>query len=149
MKSRNFRSTLLIIMVGVLGGCASIPMGSPDDDVRAKSFPIKPHKANIYVYRHESFGFAFPMTVALNGRVAGQTLGQTYVRWEVDPGPHEIISYAEDISAVKLNTEPGKTYYVWQEVKIGLWKARSLLHQVDEDTGRKGVIVCQLAKSGI
>jgi hypothetical protein len=149
MNRRNSLSMILFALPGFAGGCASIPMGSPDDDVQAKGFPVSSEKANIYVYRHESFGFAFPMTVALDGRTAGKTVGQTYVRWEVSPGLHEIISYAEDVSAVKLTAEAGRTYYVWQEVKIGLWKARSLLHHVDEDTGRKGVIVCQLAKSDL
>ena len=32
-----------------------------------------------------------------------------------------------DFTAVK-----GKIYYVWQEVKMGLFAARSMLHMVDE-----------------
>jgi len=124
-------------------------MGSMENDARAKSFRVRPGKAKIYVFRHESIGFAIPMTVALDGRVAGQTLAQTYLMWEVKPGPHRITSHAEDISSVKLNAKPGKVYYIWQEVKIGLWKARSLLRQVDEQTGRKWVMECKLGKSNI
>jgi hypothetical protein len=118
-----------------------------EHDARAKSFSVRPDKANVYVFRHESIGFAIPMTVAFDGLLAGQTVAQTYLMWEVEPGLHEITSYAEDISSVKLNTEPGKVYYIWQEVKIGLWKARSLLRQVDEQTGRKWVTECKLGKS--
>ena len=44
-------------------------------------------------------------------------------------------------------TEPSKTYYVWQEVKMGAFMARSLLQQVDEESGRKGVLECKRAQS--
>jgi hypothetical protein len=33
----------------------------------------------------------------------------------------------------------GKIYYVWQEVKMGMFSARSALHQVDAAKGQKGV----------
>ena len=140
---------LVVLAIEMLAGCGSIPMGSAEDDVRAKSFAVNPKKVVIYVYRRESLGFAVPMTVKLDGREVGRTVGQTYFMWEVDPGPHEIASYAEDAVTVKLNTEPGKYYYVWQEVKIGVWMARSLLHEVDEETGRQGVTECKLGKSNI
>ena len=49
-------------------------------------------------------------------------------------------------ATLTLQTEPGKSYYVWQEVKIGFWKARSRLHAVDESTGRKAVVGCDLGE---
>lgn len=140
---------LLVVLALLSGGCASVPMGAADDDARAKDFSIRPDKATIYLYRDELLGFAFVMTVALNGRRAGQTVGQTFLRWEVDPGVQEIASYTEDIASVKLNAEAGKSYYVWQEVKIGFWAAQSTLHEVDESIGRQGVVKCRLAKSAI
>ena len=99
------------------------------------------------MYRNESFGGAIPMTVALDGKVAGQTGPQTFFLWEVDPGPHEVSSLAENAVTLKLNTEAGKAYFVWQEVKMGLWMARSQLQQVDEETGRKSVAECKRAQS--
>jgi hypothetical protein len=118
-----------------------------DEDTKAKSFEVRPDKSNIYVYRNESIGGAIPMTVALNGKVAGQTAMQTYFLFEVDPGPYELSSIAENTSTLKLNTEAGKAYFVWQEVKMGMWMARSQLQQVDEQTGRKGVAECKRAQS--
>ena len=104
--------------------------------------------AQIFVYRYESLGFAVPITVKLDGRASGRTVGQTYVMWEVEPGLHEVSSHAEGASAVSLNVEPGKSYFIWQEVKVGLWKARSSLHQVDEETGRKFLAECRLGQVG-
>jgi hypothetical protein len=138
---------LLILGISLLGGCAAIPMASTHEDLQAKRFAVWPDKASIYVYRNQSFGFAFPMTLELAGHATARTVGQTYVVWEVEPGAYELTSYAEDTSTVRLNTEPGKAYYIWQEVKVGLWKARTALHQVDEDQGRKGVLQCRLGKS--
>ena len=144
---KNGLTGLLLGLVVLLSGCASVPMASLEDDTQAKRFAVKPEKSNIYLYRNESLGGAIPMTVSLNGKVAGQTGPQTYFVWEVDPGSHEIASHTENVSTLKLTTEAGKTYYVWQEVKMGAFMARSLLQQVDEETGRKGVLECKRAQS--
>jgi hypothetical protein len=38
----------------------------------------------------------------------------------------------------------GKNYFVWQEVKMGMWAARSALQEVDEKTGRDAIKECKL-----
>lgn len=138
---------LLLAMALLVTGCASVPMASEAEDGAAKAFAVKLDRANVYVYRNETFGAAIPMTVSINGRVAGQTGPQTYFMWEVEPGLHEISSHAETVSTIQLNAQAGKSYYVWQEVKMGVFMARSLLQQVDEETGRKGVLECKRAQS--
>ncbi len=120
-----------------------------DEDTKAKSFVVRDGKSNIYVYRNESFGGAIPITVALDGKVAGQSGPKTYFMFEVDPGSHEVSSIAENNSVLKLDTVSGKSYFVWQEVKMGLWMARSQLQQVDEEKGRNGVTECKRAQSNI
>lgn len=150
MRTRS-RLVLGLLLVATLfaAGCASVPMATTDEDSQAKSFAVKADKANIYLYRNETFGGAVLMTVTLDGKVAGQSGPQTYYLWEVDPGPHEVTSVAENTSTLKLDTEAGKSYFVWQEVKMGLWMARTRLQQVDEETGRKGVAECKRAKSNL
>jgi hypothetical protein len=143
----SVRLFLLVVAAYCLGGCASVPMASMDLDARAKAFEVKPDKSNIYVYRNESFGGAIPLTIALDGKVAGQTAMQTYFLFEVDPGPHEVTSIAENTTSLKLDTLPGKNYFVWQEVKMGMWMARSQLQEVDDQTGRKGVAECKRAQA--
>ena len=136
-----------LLLVSIMSGCASVPMASGDEDAKAKSFTAAADKSSIYVYRNESFGGAIPMTVSLDGKLAGQTGPKTYFMWEVEPGAHEIASIAENTSTLKLNTKAGKAYYVWQEVKMGLWMPRSLLQEVDAGTGKKGVAECKRAQS--
>lgn len=136
-----------LLLAAVISGCASVPMASLDEDARAKTFAVREGKSNIYVYRNESFGGAIPLTVALDGKVAGQTGPQTYFLFEVEPGPHEVSSIAENTSTLRLDTAAGKSYYVWQEVKMGMWMARSQLQQVDEAAGKKGVAECKRAQA--
>jgi hypothetical protein len=148
MKASN-RSyiTAFLLMTSLIAGCASVPMTSLDEDAKAKSFTVPPDKASIYLYRNESFGGAIALAVALDGKLAGQTGPKTYFVWDVDPGPHEVSSIAENTSTLKVNTEAGKAYFIWQEVKMGMWTPRSLLQEVNDETGRAGVAECQRAKS--
>lgn len=128
----------------VLVGCAGVPMASKDRDSAAKSFTPKPDKAQIYVYRNEIFGSAVRMVVSLDDRVKGQTGAKTFFWWEVEPGEHKVSSHTENTVDIALKTEPNKLYFIWQEVKMGMWGPRSLLHQVDEQTGKLGVMESEL-----
>ncbi len=146
IKAATVVSTLLVLL---LLGCASVPLAPLDQDIKAKNFMPLPNKASLYVYRNENFGAAIPMTVSLNGKALGQTAAKTYFRLNLPPGKYKIESYAENVSALLLTTEPGKNYFVWQEVKMGMWMARSLLQQTDEATGRAGVMESQLIASTV
>ena len=147
MKIARAAVLLSLPLLLFLSGCATVSMMSADDDKRAKSFEVKSGKANIYLYRHETFGAAIKMPVSVNGRMAGETASKTYFLWEVDPGTYDISSHTENTSTLKLIVEAGKNYFVWQEVKMGLFAARSELRQVDEATGRREVAECTRAVS--
>ena len=144
--TKRFAAAFFAALLALLAGCASVPMTSTEGDAKGKSFAVAPGKANIYVYRNETLGAAFQMTVTLNGRVAGRSAAQTYFLFEVDPGIYEVGSIAENTVIHKLIAQAGNSYFVWQEVKMGLWMARSELRQVDEATGRKGVAECKRAQ---
>ena len=134
-------------IVLLLSGCASVPMAPMDQDAKAKEFLFAPGKASVYIYRNETMGAAIPMTVTINGKALGQTAAQTYFRLNVMPGKYNVESHAENVSSLPLSVEPGKNYFVWQEVKMGMWMARSLLQQVDDQTGRAGVMESKLVAS--
>lgn len=123
-----------------------VPMASTELDSSAKTYAVKPGKANIYVYRDESMGGAVKMPVMLNGRAVGDTASKTYLLLEVDPGSHTLTSKAETDSTLKVDAVAGRNYFVWQEVKMGLVVARSKLQFVDEAKGKAGVAECKLAQ---
>jgi PBP1b-binding outer membrane lipoprotein LpoB len=136
------------VLVGAafVTGCASVPMASPEQDTQAKSFGVKPDKANIYVYRNESMGAAVKLPVVLDGKIVGDTAAKTFMLLEVSPGKHKLVSKGETDSALELATQPSKNYFVWQEVKMGAWAASSKLQVVDEAAGKAGVAECKLAE---
>jgi hypothetical protein len=141
------RLGLVSLVIALASGCASVQMASPDRDAEAKSFSVAPQKANIYVYRNEVFGAAIKMPVALNGRLVGDTASKTYIRLEVPPGEHTLVSKAENDAVAKISAVAGRNYFVWQEVKMGMFSARSALQEVDEATGKAGVQECKLIES--
>ncbi len=146
---RNFFAAFSAILVSLLSACASVPMAPLDQDSKAKDFSSIPNKASLYVYRNESYGGGIPMSVSVNGKALGQTAAQTYFRLNLTPGKYNIESFAENVSNLPLTTEAGKNYFVWQEVKMGMWMARSILQQTDESTGRAGVMVSKLIASTV
>jgi hypothetical protein len=133
------------VSLSILAGCASVPMGDPQKDAALKTFSAPQEKAAIYVYRNESMGAAIKMPVALDGKILGDTAAKTYLYTEVEPGSHELVSKTENDSTLNVDTVAGKIYYVWQEVKMGMWAARSKLHLVDDEAGQNGVKESKLA----
>lgn len=139
----------LLAITAMLSGCASVPMASLEQDQQAKQFEAVPDKANIYLYRNENFGGAIAMPVALDGQIAGKTGPKTYFVWSVEPGEHEISSLTENTAKIKVDAKAGENHFIWQEVKMGMWTARSQLHEVDQEEGKKGVGECKLAETEI
>lgn len=130
-----------------LAGCKNVSFRSASDDAKAKAFVVTPGKSAIYVVRPESVRNQ-ALTVVLDDKLTARTGPCSYLLWEVDPGAHEILAYGENISQLALRTEPGKAYFVRQDVAGGLWLPRTLLTAVDEPGGRKSIGECRLVDSG-
>jgi uncharacterized protein YceK len=140
----RYSGFIAVVIVALVSGCASVPMATTEQDSAAKTFVTKPGKANIYVYRNESMGQAIKMPVALDGRLVGDTAARTYLLLEVDPGRHTLVSKTENDSILQVDAAAGKNYFVWQEVKMGMFAARSMLQLVDETAGKAAVAECKL-----
>jgi hypothetical protein len=143
LKNVSRSALVLALAVGAVG-CASIPRAPKERDAEVKAFKSTPGKANLYVFRDEGMGGAVTMTVLLDGKPVGQTSGHTFVFTQVDPGAHKLISQAENDFELPITAEAGKNVFVWQEVKMGVFKARSNLHLVDDKRGQEGVNACEL-----
>jgi hypothetical protein len=137
------------LAAALLAGCASVPKAAPELDLAAKQFqPPKPGLAAVYVYRNEAFGAAARMSVLLNGQLVGDTASRSFLYFWVGPGKHQLVSKAENDSALDLEAKAGATYFVWQEMKMGVFGPRSKLQLVDEATGKAGVAECSLVDTG-
>jgi hypothetical protein len=138
-----------VILLLVLSGCAAVPMASIDQDTKAKEFVPAQNKAALYIYRNENFGGAIPMSVSVNGKSLGQTAAKTYFRLNLLPGKYNVESHAENVANLSLTAEANKNYFVWQEVKMGMWMARCQLQQADETAGRAGVMESKLIATAV
>ncbi len=146
---KNFIILIVAALVSVLTGCASVPMASMDQDAQAKGFTSLPDKANLYIFRDETMGAALPLTVSVNSKTLGQTASMTYFRLNLAPGKYTISSLAEDVSTLNVDLSAGSTCFVWQEIKMGMFSARSKLQQVDETRGKAGVMRSKMIASAI
>ena len=114
-----------------VAGCASVPMAPPEVDRAAKEFPAPPPgRSQVYVYRNESLGSAVRFDLTVDGFLVGSTGPKTYLLFPVTPGQHTLVSRAD---------------FVWQEVKMGMFSARSRLGLVEAVKGQAGVKACGLA----
>jgi len=147
---RTFAALALTAAALLMGGCAQVPMADASQDATLKTFPApKPGMAGLYIYRNETFGAAIKLPLVLDGMSVGQSGPHTYFYNEVTPGLHTIVSQSENTETLNFNAVAGKNYFVWQEVKMGGFAARSKLHLVADAEGRKGVQESKLAVSAI
>lgn len=128
-------------------GCAKAPTAAPERDTSAKSFAAVSGKAVVYVYRNEMIGAAVKMPVLVDGHAIADTVSKSFLRLELAPGSHDLVSKAEKDCTLTLATEAGKVYYVWQEVKMGFLYARCKLQVMDEAVGQAGVRECALLQA--
>ena len=143
-----------IALACLVAGCATLaPPTTPELDGRGKSFTVAQGKANIYLYRNQNLS-ADAMSVSVNGTAAGATGRATYFLWELDPGTYDVSADTGNKSSIRIDAQPGKSYYIWQEVTIdrrffllGIVIAGSDLHLVDDTTGRWGVSECTRIQS--
>jgi hypothetical protein len=96
-----------------------------------------PDKALIYIIRDTMLGNAIQTKLAVDGQWVGVNKGNNYFFISVTPGTHYFCSRAENHSAIELTVEAGKTYYLHQEVEMGIMKARTKLEVMDADKALK------------
>lgn len=147
MKWNHLVAAATIAVVSALSGCASVQKAPSSANDRAKVFAPLTDKGVVYVYRDEILGAAIKMPVKVDNIVAGETGPKSFLQLALPPGHHTIASLSEKNSELALDVEAGKTYYVWQEVKMGLMSARSALHLVSADVGQTGVRKCDLLQT--
>jgi hypothetical protein len=146
MKIRHI-AVAAIVIACLVSGCASVNKAGRDASTQAKTFSPITDKAVVYIYRDEILGAAIKLPVTVDGVVVGETGPKSFLQLALPPGPHTITSMGEKNSSLSLDTQPGQTYYVWQEVKVGMWAARSMLHKVDTSKGQDGVRECDLLET--
>ena len=73
----------------------------------------------------------------------GVTKSDSYIYAYVSPGEHVFWSKAENVNAIRMRVEAGKTYYIQQHVRPGAWKMAVQLEVLDEPAAKTLLKQCK------
>ncbi len=104
---------------------------------------VRADKALVYVVRPTSMGFAIKSFFLCDDDVLGINKGSSYFFAHVSPGKHVFWSKSENVDALELAVEAGKTYYIQQRVRPGGLKARTKLEVLDTKEGEAALAKCE------
>ena len=121
----------LLPLLAVLGLLSTVACAPPTAMV-VKQAPasvasIQPEsgKAALVISRTTGFGRGVAFRTYIDKAYIGSTKGKCYfAKTNVEPGTKHVSSWGENGVAVKVNFEPGKVYFLQQNVSMGVWKAR-------------------------
>lgn len=147
---RNVIAGLVLLATLVVSGCASVPMGSSEEDLALKQFPLPPEdKAGLYVYRDSFMGKALKKSVSLDGQLLGETANGVYFYEVVEPGEHSLSTESEfGDNSIAFEADAGENYFVEQYIKMGVFVGGAGLKMVGKAEGMDAVReCCRLAAS--
>jgi hypothetical protein len=148
MVTRIWKSAAAICMLLAFSGCASprqFSMPVEQKDIMANTCPA--NKACIYVIRPAAMGGAMHFLIKDNDVLVGETGPRSYLAWQRDPGPVNLLSVSEDKVALGFEAQAGQSYYVLQSFKMGILTARSSISQILQDQALAYMKNCKLAMS--
>lgn len=149
MFRNAFAGIMLLLTLGV-SGCASVPMGTSEEDLALKQFPAPPENmAGLYVYRDSFMGQALKKTVSLDGNVMGETANGIYFYKVISPGEHILATESEfSDNLLSFEADADKNYFVEQYIKMGVFVGGAGLKMIDEKAGMDALReCCRLAAS--
>jgi Protein of unknown function (DUF2846) len=141
-----------VAMVVVLAVCGAAAFAGGDDKdkedfvVFDDSHPageVQPDKALIYVVRPTSMGFAVKSFFFCDDDLLGINRGSSYFFSQVAPGKHAFWSKSENIDALELQVEAGRTYYFQQHMRMGGFRARTEIEVLGEAEGKEALAKCK------
>lgn len=147
----NSEKGLILVILLVLGGCASVPMESSEKSEIAKKFgPPSDGNAALYIYRSGSLGGALKKDVWVDGKCVGETAPDVFFYEEVAGGVEHKLSTESEFSPNDLvvTTTSGHNYFVRQFMKFGVFVGGAGLELVGEEKGKAEVKKLKMAKRG-
>jgi hypothetical protein len=116
------RLIVLLMCIFILSGCAASHMIKPD---MTPELSPRTDAAQLVIIRDTFFGGAIVIWNYLDGKLIGETKGNTYFVKQVPPGPHYLVSATENTGVAHFDFKPGKIYYLRQGITVGVWRART------------------------
>lgn len=147
----NFKLLSVLFISASLVGCSSVPMQSQEATEKAKLVSAPPEgKAGVYVYRSGTFGGALKKDVLINDKCIGETAPDIFFYEEVEGNKEYKISTESEFSPNDLMVymEAGKSYFIEQFMKLGVFVGGAGLELVDEEKGKQEIQELGLAVKG-
>ena len=149
----SFRRPAIIALSALLvaaSGVVVLAATQADDEERGEvvftsDHPLaqpEPGKALVYVVRPTSAGFAIKSWFFADDAVLGINRGSSYFFAQIEPGSHVFWSKSENVDALELKVEAGRTYYIQQHVRMGAFRARTKLEVLQDAEGAKALSQC-------
>jgi hypothetical protein len=141
-------TTAVVILAGLLAGCAQVPMAPSGADTEGKLFdPPGQGDAVLYVYRNQLLGSETALAFSDNQQQVGTLANKTWVRTEVAPGPHMIacsspsgLHSLQTVRATTIDLAPGDIRFVEIAISPGPpFSPRCTATEVSADQGRAEV----------
>ena len=147
MQNR-IRFLIAAFALAIVGGCASVPMDTPQADAALKRFDAPTgDQAGLYIYRDSFVGQALKKTVTFDGVAIGETANRTYFHRFVSPGKHVLGTESEfSDNNIDLVAVAGQNYYVRQSIKMGVFVGGAKLEVIPPATAQAHLRKCELAK---
>jgi len=145
------KKVLLVAVVSVLAGCASVPMESQELSDQAKQFnPPSEGNAGLYVYRNSVIGQALKKDIWVDGKCVGESAPKVFFYEELPGNKQYTISTESEFSPnnLVLLLERGKNYFVRQYIRLGVFVGGANLEVMDPEVGKKDISKLAMAKKG-
>ncbi|WP_231604219.1 DUF2846 domain-containing protein [Brenneria goodwinii] len=153
MNTKSLFISISLLGSMLISGCASVPLATEQDSVKAKSFSAPDeNKSGLYIYRDSFVGKALKKDIYVDGRCIGETADKTFFYTQVSGGHEHKISTESEFSPNDLSifTESGKNYFVRQYIKIGAFVGGAGLSLSTDNEGKRVITKpgVRLAKEG-
>jgi len=114
-----------------------------------KTTPVE-EKATVYIIRNSAVGLLIRMSIECDGEKIGSTKAKQYVYTVLDPGEYTFVSKGgENKASLNIELEAGEVYYIRQQVKMGIFVARTGLELMNEEAGIKALKECNLSSDNL
>jgi len=122
---------LILVSALTLSGCGPRHMVAKEPCIDVRGVVPPPGKSALVVGRTTIFGSGVNIENYLDGKYIGTTKGHSFFVSPVEPGMHYVTAEAENFDTVLLKFEPDKTYYLQNEIRMGVLFARTKYDIVD------------------
>ena len=145
------RMLLVILVMFLFTGCASVPMASKEASDYAKEFnPPADGKSGLYFYRSGSFGGALKKDIWVNDECIGESAPNIFFFTEVEGDKEHKVSTESEFSPndLMIKVKSGLNYFIKQYIKFGVFVGGANMKVVDEKKGKEDVLKLEMAEKG-